>query len=182
MSKILFTDVDGVVAIYERHAYKPENSAEKPLWLRKNSHYFATVKPDYRIIDAYENLHEDYGIQICAITNIPDLADMIDEHYSDKFEWAQIYLPFINSDTRLVITVQPKFIEAEKILNRKLTKDDILISDYNKDLTTWTANGGTAIKYLNGQNSAESWDGLNIPSDMGTKDIISFLKQTLKIN
>lgn len=36
----------------------------------------------------------------------------------------------------------------------------ILIDDFNPNLRNWEAAGGTAVKYINGLNSPESFNGL----------------------
>lgn len=51
---------------------------------------------------------------------------------------------------------------AIRFLKRPLTPYDVLIDDFNTNLEDWKEKGGTAIKYLNGENSRESWNGRSI--------------------
>lgn len=84
-------------------------------------------------------------------------------------------MPFLDIDNQFYAIQIPKYIKAQEILGRKLNKTDILISDYNNDLIPWENAGGTGIKYLNGQNSADSFNGAKITLDMTPTQIKSFI-------
>ena len=58
---------------------------------------------------------------------------------------------------------------------RTLSKKDVLIDDWNPNLQMWEKHGGTAIKYLNGINSADSWAGLKITEEMTADEIVEML-------
>jgi 5'(3')-deoxyribonucleotidase len=63
-----------------------------------------------------------------------------------------------------------------KIKGMNLTKQDILVDDYKRNLVSWASAGGTAIKYINGINSVGDWPGLYIDkSKMKVVDIIKFI-------
>ena len=51
---------------------------------------------------------------------------------------------------------------VEYIKDHELTRDDILIDDYNKNLTEWSQKGGTSIKYCNGINNPDSFEGIKL--------------------
>lgn len=159
MKKTIFTDMDGVIARYERHAYTGDYSENalhenKPLFLR-DPRYFASCKPDETIIDALRILSEnDY--KIIVLSNIVD-SPIGNDHASDKQKWIEIHTPFIKEFYPIYM---PKIAYAiNELLKRSLSKNDILISDYNNDLIPWELGGGTGIKYINGINSPDSFEG-----------------------
>ena len=84
-------------------------------------------------------------------------------HVSDKVTWLNNCVPEIDTNTQLLIADSDK-AETIMVLQqlKTLTKDMILIDDFNPNLKAWRAAGGTAIKYLNGINTKESWDGIYI--------------------
>lgn len=156
--KTLWCDMDGVIAIYDTNGFK----GDSPPFLVKNSHYFANCQPDERIIKALMILEQNhYPAHI--ISNITDLDDELAlEHELDKKNWLTQYILFLHHKLQFTAIKQPKADYAVKYLNRKLTSTDLLISDYNNDLTLWNNAGGTGIKYLNGINNPLSYNGPKI--------------------
>ena len=86
---------------------------------------------------------------------------IFNEHFHDKIMWLHKWLPYIDID-HILISVTSKRDVVEYIHNHNLTKNDILIDDYNKNLIDWTKAGGTAIKYCNGINNPESFTGTKL--------------------
>ena len=170
----LWCDQDGVIAKYERHAYVGED----PLFLTPNIHYYRNLEPDQRIIQALQSLYE-YGYQPKILTNLTDRYPVWMEHQADKREWTRQYLPFLNIDTDFYAIHVPKYQAAIQLLKRTLQPTDILISDFNNDLSGWTDAGGTAIKYLNGLNSAVSFDGVKLFEHMTSDDICACIQSLL---
>lgn len=169
----LYTDADGVFAVYEREAYIVPPEGGIPLFLQNGIHYFSTLQPDMRIINAYERLQKQYGIDIHIVTNVMDTDPLLkQEHTLDKIQWVQTYMPFINTDTNMSVITIPKYEAVQQIQKRPLNGLDILISDFNNDLIPWTLAGGYGIKYINGLNDPDSFTGANIPEDMSTGMII----------
>lgn len=98
------------------------------------------------------------------------------ENLYDKIQWMNTNFP--NFDNKHLIWVPeevPKANAVSVIFDRPLTKTDILLDDYNPNLIYWRNAGGTAIKYINENNSITSWDGAYITSDMSVIDIRKYL-------
>lgn len=175
----IWSDKDGVIAVYEPHVYRPKDPNETPLFMQEGVHYYRNCKADNRIIEAYRLIQKEYpGIPFAVITNVVDVTAPValaNEHMIDKKIWTSKKMPFLDINNQFYAIQMPKYIKAKEILGRNLVKTDILISDYNNDLIPWENAGGTGIKYLNGQNSAGSFDGAKITEDMTPQDIKNFI-------
>ena len=154
---MLFSDVDGVIAVYTPEDYIPEDDGIMPFL--KKPHYFLYRKENKNIIETYRILNRHLPVHI--MTNIPASDGTFEE---DKKIWLSEKLPFI-PESRIHIIKIPKHVRAKHIIGMPLTKEDILISDFNGDLFPWRQAGGSGIKYLNGINSASSWSGYAITQE-----------------
>lgn len=171
--KTLWSDEDGVIAIYEHHAYH-NIIGDDTLFMTPGVHYFKTLKPDTKIITAYELLKDVLPVHVLTniLTNPEELAK---EHELDKIDWTHKHMPFIDISTQFDTIQMPKYQYAQHVLKRKLTKSDILISDFNNDLIPWEKAGGCGVKYLNGLNSDTSFKGYKIQTDWTPKQIKDFI-------
>ena len=170
--------MDGVIAVYERHAYIGDFSEtapieKKPLFLREKE-YFKQCLPDMTIIRTLELLNQQVPVQI--LTNIVD-GYLKPYHTQAKKEWIKQYMPFIDVENQFHAITVPKATYVQEHTQKKLTMLDTLISDYNKDLVPWSKAGGRGIKYLNGINSANSYQGEHISSDMTPEEICEIILQ-----
>ena len=170
---MVFTDMDGVVAVYERASFVEREDGTLP-YMDPGIHYFSTRLPDRRIIDAYERIAKKHEFRV--LSNIVDDPTVSDEHEEDKKKWVKEHMPYIDVDKQLFVIKEPKYKTAERILNRKLEKTDVLISDYKNDIYPWIEAGGTAVKYLNGINDPESYPGPKITEDMKPEDIERYVE------
>lgn len=174
MSKNYYFDMDGVAVIYDRNAYKGKN----PIWLRKNQHYFRNLEPDRKILEVMDTIHQQsrYTSEtLNMLTSLPMNGAIFNEHFHDKILWNRDWLPYLDINN-ILISVTSKRDAVEFIHDHALTKDDVLIDDWNKNLVEWKLAGGTAIKYCNGLNSPDSWDGPVIYNYMSAKDIVKVLR------
>lgn len=183
MKKInLYFDLDGVVFHYERQAYQGNN----PIFNRVGSHYFRDLEPDLVIGSVISSLLLQKDTRrinkINFISTISPSHEMYLEMYKDKsYSLLELFGPLFDLTTFIACHRNKgqtiKFIEQKE----KLEPTDILIDDFNRNLIEWEEQGGTAIKYINGVNSEDSWDGYIIkPSkdkslEENSKDIIDFL-------
>lgn len=171
--KTIWSDEDGVIAIYEPHAYKiPTNG--NSLFMTPNIHYFMSLDEDTRIIEAYKQLQQ-HDIPLHVLTNLTDSHPLYEEHEIDKIEWTSKVMPFLDMTTQFHAIHVPKYQFAQQTLQRSLCKTDILISDYNNDLIPWETAGGTGVKYLNGINSEDSFAGAKIFPEWTSEHIKDFI-------
>ena len=169
---MIFTDMDGVVAVYDRNGFIEDKDGNMP-FMEPGIHYFESRDPDTRIIDAYELISRDH--QFFVLSNIVDDPTVSEEHESDKKKWVKKHMPFVDTDDQLLVIKEPKYKAAERLLNRKLEITDVLISDFKNDIIPWVEAGGTAIKYLNGINDPNSYGGPQITPKMDAKEIARYV-------
>lgn len=159
-NKMAFLDMDGFLAIYERDAYKTECGITPGLCLYQDekAHYFRTCKRDDAAYALAQDIMRQFETYI--LTTIPPETPWSEV---DKDLWLNDKVPEVDTATQLIIADSDK-AETIMVLQQleTLTENMILIDDYNPNLHTWREAGGTAIKYLNGLNSKESWDGPTI--------------------
>lgn len=187
-------DMDGVLAKYERHAYTGDN----PLFLRKDTHYFAYLQPDEKMIEVTKRLCLNKDVSVYILTSVSNMGSIYIEQVQDKTTWLNTYCPFINTDTQLLTAISSKrdVIDAIHKIDltgtlttpdcRTLSYQNVLIDDYNKNLKEWVNAGGMGIKYLNGINSPNklnnlcTFSGLNLTEDMSADDIYNVLEALIK--
>lgn len=108
-----------------------------------------------------------------AITIAEDKKKWLDEHFTNHNITRREKSIYFNT------SFKNKAETAEHILDRPLKHTDILIDGYNPNLIEWEHRGGTAIKYLNGQNTADSWEGLCVSSNETPVEIVKFIMMIL---
>lgn len=173
MFKNYYIDMDGVTVEYDRDAY----IGDEPLFMKKGHHYFRDLKPDFKMLEVIDKLFERSRYtqdQIYILTSICNNGAIFNEHFHDKVNWLHKWMPYIDID-HILISVTSKRDAVEYIHNHKLTTNDILIDDYNKNLKDWTVADGTAIKYCNGINTPASFDGIKIYKADTTDNILSVI-------
>ena len=150
----IFFDADGVIAEYERDAYEGMH----PKFCNEHQHYFRYCKRDDC---AYALLLQfiEYGADVWILSKADAQYPWI-KH--DKIQWFQDHIPEIPLE-KIIIAKSDKAetIKVKKKL-KKLTKNMILIDDYNNNLQDWIDEGGIGIKYINGINNPNSFNGPKI--------------------
>lgn len=178
---MIYLDMDGFLAEYDYAIYMKKN----PAWNDVGSHVFRDVKRDEFVYMVVNRLADVMQNDLYILTSVCGLnAEIRNEQIMDKMNWTAKYYPQLNlcnfiaceSDKRNVIS---------KIKGFRLTKSDILIDDYKKNLFAWTEAGGTAIKYLNGINSVGCWPGTiiehpmeGVPMDVAADEAVGIILRT----
>ena len=154
-------DMDGVLVKYEREAYV----GDKPKYLEPG--YFATLEADDTMVSLIKYCLRMVPLDTFITTSVhPDYRNQM---IMDKLRWIDKHIPEFDIGTRFVAnSSMDKSALFEHIRKSSITNRDILIDDYNPRLFNWEMRGGTAIKYLNGINSKESWHGPVIRYDNHT--------------
>lgn len=178
MRKIVFVDMDGVVARYERWAYRgrimDDVREKEPIFAQKGSKFFRTCKPDLDAISMVKGLNSINSLSVMILSGVSSGEVGVDQ-IEDKSYWLKRNMYFLN-ETQQLFTSGSKVAEACNFLGiRELNKDLILIDDFNGNLLEWEKAGEVAIKYINGVNSESSWNGLKVRSDSVVEDISSIM-------
>lgn len=161
MNKVnVFMDMDGVLVKHDHEVYAD------PLrqWDTLGAHYFATLEPDKRALAlAYALDHEPWArVSICSRTSSLTTSPIGREQFCDKRKWCRSMVePYIDI-CHVIVTPWRKESAAEAALERPLRPTDMLIDDFNENLASWETAGGRSVKWLNGANNADSWDGVSI--------------------
>lgn len=174
MNKSYYFDMDGVIAKYEKDAYVGEN----PRWLRKNEHYFLNLEPDRKILEFIDLLHQRCrytGDNIYILTSLPVNGAIFNEHFHDKISYINKWLPYIDIN-HILISVTSKRDCVEYIHDHNITENDILIDDFNLNLTDWELAGGKSVKYCNGINNPDSFDGYKLFYQQPAPDMVKFIE------
>ncbi len=146
MKKRLFIDMDGTIARF--------HDEESYLVRMYNAGFFENLRPFKEILHAIKlfmrcNPH----IEVYILSSLIDSPFCADE----KRRWLRRYLP----EARNILLVPQGVDKSEFIGN--LSPLDVLIDDYNKNLSSWRASGGRAIKLVNNINHrglvGEKWQG-----------------------
>lgn len=162
--------MDGVIAKYERDAY----TSPKSRWLR-DGYFLGLEKDEYacKLLEIILSL----GVESYLVTKVADIPKR-NSMILDKLKWITRNLDKVDIGTQVIITKSDKSGIMEAIKERNLTKTDILIDDYNPNLKEWERNGGTAIKYLNGINSKNSWKGYSFSDKDDLTEVLQFILVT----
>ena len=154
----VFWDLDGVIFKYNAKDYFGVDPAyEKP-------GYFRYRDGDARACLIFTDMFHNENISALNILSRGATRlskDKQDAIVIDKTECVKERFPWLDA-SHIFVTHDSKVESAEWILKRKLCETDILIDDYNENLIMWRNAGGTAIKYINGINSADSYSGPKI--------------------
>ena len=147
--KRLFFDLDGTLARFNvRNALKRFDNEKG---------FFAKLLA-YKGIEVVNELAKKGNVYIIS-------ASPNEQADKDKLQWLSKYLPNIKQENITICRIgenKAKIIESK--YNRKITKNDLLIDDYTKNLIEWENNKGTGIKRITtvSDNSRRLWKGLQL--------------------
>lgn len=173
---MLYFDLDGVIAKYDKSMY----IGDEPKFITEP--YLS-----FKMLEADEYMH---GLFKTCCDFFPDETYIMSAVYSGdmnvalnqmtaKLEWLRYEFPEFDLTHIIFTSSQGKPLHLSKIKDMALTSRDILIDDFNRNLYAWSIAGGTAIKYINGINHAETWDGLCIDKQTSYRDITKILHNYL---
>lgn len=170
----VFFDMDNTLSILQ-----PETETiESKKRIHTVCHYFRNLKPNPQIKKLTEYLATTPYAELFLISHTTEQSqEAATENMYDKTIWRDENYPVFDNKHTIWIPNQTvtKAKAVELIYNRKLTRTDILIDDYNLNLKAWNAAGGTAIKLINNDNSISSYSGPIITPNMDTTTIIKML-------
>lgn len=144
----IFIDMDGTIA----------NIHAIPDWWEKvqsEKDFFKKLEPFSNMITALMLTEIYYGnkIMLCSLSAV-DKGQLSDAHEASKNVWLDENAYFIKE--RIFVQCGQKKSACVGTLSRR----DILLDDYSKNLNDWVEDGGTAIKIRNGINCINgNWKG-----------------------
>lgn len=164
-------DMDGVIVRYERWAYRG-----KMIALQNGSNYYKSAPIDRYAVDLLRELNDKCQERVHILTGVPAVQEIV----VSKIFWLSKNCPFIDIDTQFHAVVGSK---DEYVLGKQgsISTNDILIDDFNANLLSWSDRGGTAVKYLNGVNSVNSYEGYSIKRGADLENVIGMLLDVGKV-
>jgi len=158
----IFVDMDGTLARFHDEQMYLERMFEKG--------FFSELKPFENAIDAIKCIIDNPNVDVYVLSAAITTPYCIPE----KNAWLDKYLPQIDKKHRIFVesTSTPKsfcvpwsymYKGDNGKYHNKISENDILIDDYNKNLEEWDRDGGTAIKAKNNINhkglNGALWNG-----------------------
>lgn len=122
------------------------------LSLLKSRGYFASLKPEWNMIEAMLKLNKDENSRVFILTKV--YPNVFPYSVNEKIEYISKYIPDMIDKTIMVNgdTGETKSGIIRKTIGQ-FNHDCVLIDDFTKNLTEWENEGGVSIKYLNGINN-----------------------------
>ena len=152
---MIYFDMDGVLAKYDLSGY----TGECPEFKKLGAHYFAGLEADEVALDVFRTMYREIPGSVMVLTSVSLERDIRNEQTFDKIQWLLKNFPDFDFGAHFLSSSTEKRNLISNIRGMSLTKRDILVDDWNANLYAWANNGGTAVKYLNGLNSKDSWPG-----------------------
>lgn len=167
MKKRLYLDMDGTLARFHDEVKYLERMYEKD--------FFLSLRPFHSVVDAIRILAAEGVIEIyvlsCCITEYSK---------EEKAAWLKAFLPEIPESNYIFVNVGEN---KAKSLGHPITKDDVLLDDYNLNLGEWQDAGGTSIKLVNNINDkglyGPRWVGPRVCEADSAYIIAGMLKTTI---
>ena len=169
MGRILFVDIDGVLAEYRWSGIGEE---------RKKGH-FLSLEANRALCAALQELKRA-GTDIYIVSKI-----MSDAPYClpEKEQWLRRELPEIGQEKYIFVDSNANKSEVvAATIGTDINSNAVLLDDYTKNLQEWERAGGTAVKALNEINGkGKIWQGerIDIRKDRPKEEMISSLKKLL---
>lgn len=166
---MIYWDCDGVLLKYDYSMY--DHIDGQPDWNELGAHAFLKCEPDSFIQAVTKRISEQMPDDQAVLTAVDGRNGHLsrNEQIFDKMQVIAVQYPWINL-CNFMACESEKRNAIGKIKGMRLTKSDILIDDFKKNLSAWRNAGGTAIKYINDINSIGDWPGHVIHSTQMTVD------------
>lgn len=146
--KKVYVDMDGTLAEWRTDLRSEEELFEKG--------YFLNLRDNPGIVEAVKGLLENRNCEVYILSHY--LEESLYAK-AEKEEWLRRYLPELGNENIVFVPYgREKALYAGS--EGALTKDDILLDDYSKNLFEWENAGGRGIKFMNGVNGTKgTWKG-----------------------
>ena len=166
---MIYFDMDGVLVDYNPKDYVGDN----PAFLQYGNHYFRNLVPDENIMYVFKKLIQRMPDDVYVITSVNTEIKLRNEQILDKIQWLMEHVPEFDVGQKFIAVSTDKRNVISSIRGSSLRANDILVDDYNGNLYAWENSGGSAIKYLNGINSENTWPGLTLDSWLSKEELLN---------
>ena len=170
---MFYFDMDGVLVKYDIGAYV----GNEPTFRKIGRHYFRDLSPEDNMLAAFNKLCVQAPDDVYVLTSVSETQPIRNEQIFDKLYWLTQHAPKFDIGAHFIAATSSKRTTIADIKGMPITKNDVLIDDYNTNLFKWVSAGGTAIKCLNGINSPDSWPGICIDITRDSETILGQLKK-----
>lgn len=160
-------DLDGVIFKYDTRDYMSIDN-NPPAYLTPGC--FRHKEPDEKILKVFKRCLKVCPNDTYIVTGVPPV-ECRNQIILDKIMCVNDTIPEFDIGTHFIAATGDKMSFIEWIRGSSITKKDILVDDWNPNLYTWAARGGTAIKYINGINTPESWVGDILDSTLSENEL-----------
>lgn len=138
--KLLFLDMDGVLADFERGLQNSGGDLQSMF----NNGFFQTLEPmESGLCDTIKKLQQEVKIKILSKACVDRRDIRFQGQVLDKINWIKRFIPSIEVKD---IIIQSSDESKGQILNEFKGNTCILLDDYSFNLTEWVLNGGIGIK------------------------------------
>ena len=154
----IFVDLDGCLAKWDNYNKTKEDF---------------TAVGFYEDLAVQKNLLEALNSIIDDVYIISHYVDGFPSAISEKKTWLQKHMPNLKpSHIHIIERSREKFTVL-----KKLSKQDILVDDFNGNLVAWENAGGTGIKFVNRLNDKnKTWQGQRIYYNYSVRKILDRLE------
>lgn len=137
MAKQIYIDMDGTLCRF----HDAEHKYIEQMWEKG---FYANLQPFEEFVKAISlcidrNADTEFFIISAVLDTEPPFVE------GEKREWLHRHLPQLSDENMLFV---PAGADKSSIIP-EMSADCILIDDYNKNLSEWRIQGGTAIKFIN---------------------------------
>lgn len=169
-----YFDMDGTLSIFKDETDTP--FADRDI-NKYGNHYFQKLLPDDNMLTVLGKLIAD-GNECYVISHGSNDPRLLLEHLHDKSVWLHEHCPELDPAHILWIPCQT-ISKADAVYitkNVRITEKDILIDDFNGNLTAWENAGGCAIKRINNLNNPDSFHGILFTQEMSVDEMYEKLR------
>lgn len=135
-NKKLYFDMDGVLAVFNKHIPYEE--------IRQTKGYFKNLTPISCMVDFANMLLESgYDVNILSKAENDDITE-------EKRQWARRYLPFLPVEKLIIVD-----LHKDKTEYVSVDSDTVLFDDYSPNLVDWERCGGVAVNVVTSINHSD---------------------------
>ena len=161
MVEKIYFDMDGVLADFERGVRElcgMEPAPQGPAWvpgcddamwveIQKVDHFYDRLEWMPGSKELFVELYERYGDRVEILTGVPKPKRNVPDAGADKIKWIHRLL---GEDIKVNIVLREQKPEYCR------SKDCILIDDFNENIDSWTASGGTGIQFASAEETRKA--------------------------